>query len=186
MLRSSAPRPVSWEALGAVLIVFGVLVAIAQWTSVRIDLLAWPLFVVVPGLALQAVALVAPRPIGTVLSVAGGITTVTGAVLLFQHATGLWDTWTYAWALVFPGGAGLGLVGQGIAEGDREMIRNGTTALVAGLVLFVGGGAFFETVLHISGPSLGAMRGVFPALLIVIGMLFLGSRLLVKEADDAR
>ena len=186
MLRSSARRPASWEALGALLIVVGVAVAIVQWTSLRIDHLAWPLFILVPGLALQTLALFAPRPMGTGLSVAGGMTTIAGAVLLFQNGTGLWDTWAYAWALVVPGGAGLGLIGQGLAEGDREMARAGTTALFAGLVLFVGGGAFFESVLHLSGPSLGAMRGVFPALLIAIGIVFLGSRLVAKETDDAR
>ena len=81
----------------------------------------------------------------------GGITTVVGLVLAVQNATGLWATWAYAWALVGPGGTGLGLVFYGLrpaAPGPR-LERDPVARERARL--FPAFGLFFEGVIGLSG-----------------------------------
>ncbi|HEV8489292.1 MAG TPA: hypothetical protein VGQ58_05850 [Candidatus Limnocylindrales bacterium] len=91
---------------------------------------------------------------GAGLAIAGGITTVTGLVLAFQNATGLWATWAYAWALVAPGGAGLGLLLYGLFTWQPDFVARGRGTLLVGLVLFVGFAIFFEGFIGLSGDRL--------------------------------
>ena len=62
---------------------------------------------------------------GSGLTVAGSIVTMVGLVLLYQNATGNWKGWAYAWALVGPGGSGLGMLLYGTRSGNRKMARDG-------------------------------------------------------------
>lgn len=61
---------------------------------------------------------------GRGLAVAGGIVTMTGTILLIQNTTGLWASWAYAWALIFPTSIGLGLLVYGLLRGQWETARN--------------------------------------------------------------
>ena len=47
-------------------------------------------------------------------AIAGSIVTTVGSVLLYQQTTGHWESWAYAWALVGPGAAGLGMLVYGL------------------------------------------------------------------------
>ena len=73
-----------------------------------------------------------------------------GVVLAVQEAYDLYQTWAYAWALVAPGGVGLGLAIYGLVTGRRDDLRGGLGALVVGIVIFLVGFLFFEGVLDLS------------------------------------
>jgi hypothetical protein len=53
----------------------------------------WPLFMMVPGIALLGLGLAIAGRVGEVGAMAGGVVTVTGLVLLVQHATDRFETW---------------------------------------------------------------------------------------------
>lgn len=137
--------------LGAVLILLGLLLLAEQYFDFDLGRYGWPLFVIVPGLALVAVGLAAPVREGAGVTVAGTITTATGLVLAFQNATGLWATWAYAWALVGPAASGLGLLLYGVVRNVPALRREGARALGVGLALFVGFGLFLEGLIGLSG-----------------------------------
>jgi len=57
------------------------------------------------------------------MAAVGGILTMVGVVLAVQEAYDLYQTWAYAWALVAPGGVGLGLTIYGLFTGRRDDLR---------------------------------------------------------------
>jgi hypothetical protein len=121
---------------------------------------------------------------GAGLAVAGGITMVVGAILAVQNATGLWATWAYAWALVGPGGTGIGLIGYGLTHRDPGFVTNGLRSLGSGLALFVAFGVFFEGVIGLSGaPFLSTDVG--PIVLIGIGIVIVLAGLLRGRRQPA-
>jgi hypothetical protein len=133
----------------------------------------WPLFVIVPGVLIFLGSLAAPPREGEGLAIAGGITTMVGVVLAIQNATGLWATWAYAWALVAPGGVGLGLALYGLIRGRPDLVSAGARSLGAGLGLFVAFGLFFEGVIGLSGDPFLVGSDYLPIVLIGIGALLL-------------
>ena len=157
---------------GVVLIGIGVLLLVDRLGGIGLTRGGWPLFVIVPGLLLFAWGLTISRREGVGLAVGGGITLVVGLILAVQNATGLWATWAYAWALVGPGGTGVGLIGFGLTHRDSGLVTNGIRSLGTGLALFVGFGLFFEGIIGLSGtPFLSA--DLAPVLLIVFGLAIL-------------
>jgi hypothetical protein len=159
--------------LGAVLILLGLLLLAEQYFDFDLGRYGWPLFVIVPGLALVAAGLAAPVREGAGLTVAGTITTVTGLVLAFQNATGLWATWAYAWALVGPAASGLGLVLYGVVRDVPRLRREGVRTLGVGLALFVGFGLFFEGLIGLSGEPFLRDSNYLPIVLIGGGIVVL-------------
>ena len=89
------------------------------------------------------------------------ITTI-GLILLYQQATGHWESWAYAWALL-PAAVGFGLVSYGALTGDERIRGSGWPPLTIGFVLFLAGAAFFEGVLGLGGPQNRPVRRVGPA-----------------------
>jgi hypothetical protein len=155
-------------AVGLVLIALGGLFLLDQVGVFDVVDVGWPLFVVVPGALLYVWGLSMAGREGAGLAVGGGITMVVGLILAVQNATGLWATWAYAWALVGPGGTGIGLLGYGLAHRDQGLVANGLRSLGFGLALFVAFGLFFEGVIGLSGaPFLTTDIG--PVVLIVVG-----------------
>jgi hypothetical protein len=162
--------------LGLVLIALGGLFLLDRVVGVDLASAGWPLFVIVPGVLILVwgVSIVGREGVG--LAVGGGITTVVGLILAVQNATGLWATWAYAWALVGPGGTGVGLLAYGLTHRDGGHIRSGLRSLGSGLVLFVAFGLFFEGVIGLSGqPFLTADAA--PVALIVLGIVVIGAAL---------
>jgi hypothetical protein len=169
--------------LGAILIIIGLLLFVAQLTGFTVGELGWPMIIVGIGVVLLAVGLFVNREEGLV--VAGTITTTVGLVLLYQNETGHWASWAYAWALVGPAASGLGLIIWGLRAGSPSDVRNGTWSLLSGLALFVVGYLFFEGVIGISGERLPLPEWVLPAVVIVIGVVVLGRGLLWRgEAEQ--
>lgn len=165
--RSSSLRIV----VGAAILLVGLVWLLGQLTDIDLGTL-WPFFVIVPGTVVLITGLAAsPGGAGVAATVVGCQLTGVGLLLLFQNVTGLWQTWAYAWALVWPTSIGLGLVARGGLSGDHALSRNGVRTATVGIIIFVVGFAFFEGVLNISGSSMGIVGDLaLPAVLITLGI----------------
>jgi hypothetical protein len=172
-LRSYAGVP-----LGIVLIVAGLLFLAVEYLPFDLGRYGWPVFIVLPGVAMIALG-TANRGGSSRLIVPGTIVIVTGLVLAVQNAFDLWATWSYAWALVAPGGVGLGIALEGVIRGDQAKVSAGSRTALIGLGMFILFGVFFEGVVQISGFELGfAGKLVAPLALIVGGVALLFWRLM--------
>jgi len=158
-------------ALGLVLVVVGVFFLIMRLFQIDLSTYGWPLYVIIPGLTLLTVGFVS---LGTGALVPGGIVTVTGLILAAQNATGDWASWAYAWTLVVPGGAGLGLFMQGLRVHDSNQARLGRNLMFWSALMFMIGFVIFESIFNISGQDFGIVsRAALPVLLIIIGVTLL-------------
>ena len=158
--------------LGIILIALGGFFLADRVVGFDLGRYGWPLFVIIPGVLLFVAALAtADVRAGTGLATAGGITTMVGLVLAVQNATGLWTTWAYAWALVGPGGTGLGLLAYGLLRGQRDLVTAGARTLGVALVLFACFGLFFEGVIGLSGEPFLLDSQVVPVVLIAAGAI---------------
>jgi hypothetical protein len=146
--------------------------------SIDVFALGWPVLVIGPGLALFVAAVAVGGPAGVAFAIPAGIVTMVGVVLAFQNATGLWATWAYAWALVAPGGVGLGMLLYGLVAGQPDVARTGLPILLTGLGLFLGFGLFFEGILGLSGTALPLGEPALAIGLVVLGVVILLSGLL--------
>ncbi len=174
---TTSPSPVrprgggSSAALGVVLVVVGIFALGVVVLGVDLTQYGWPLFVIVPGLTLLVVGFVGG---GAGASVPGGIVTMLGLVLAYQSSTGDWASWAFTWALIAPGGIGLGLYLQALRDRDSVQLRRGRTLIFISLMIFMIGFVFFESILGISGVDYGIFgKAALPALLIVIGVILL-------------
>lgn len=166
--RSGSPGA---AALGGILIALGLLFLAAQQLNFNLAEATWPFYVIAPGVALLALGLTQSRGAG--LTIAGSIVSIVGLVLLYQNATDHWESWAYAWALVGPGGSGVGMLLYGTRSGDARMARDGFRQILAALGLFAVGLVFFEGVIGISGRRLPLPDWVLPVAIMVIGALVL-------------
>jgi hypothetical protein len=157
--------------LGILLITVGVFFFIGQWLDINWGAATWPFYVIAPGLALMAWGLT--QRDGSGLTVAGSIVTMVGLVLLYQNTTGNWESWAYAWALVGPGGSGLGMLLYGTRSGNRKLARDGFWQILVAIGLFVAGFIFFEGIIGISGERLPLPEWLLPVAVIAIGLLVL-------------
>jgi len=158
-------------ALGVVLVVVGLFYLVVQVAAVDLSSFGWPLFVIIPGVTLLVVGFVS---LGTGAAIPGGILTMVGLVLAYQNSTGHWTSWAYAWALVAPGGVGLGLFLQGLRERYGNLIRQGRSLMFIAALIFMVGFVFFESILNISGINdQPVVKAALPALFIVIGIVLL-------------
>jgi hypothetical protein len=166
-----AMRSSSSLALGIVLVVVGVFFLVMRVFNVDLSVYGWPLYVIIPGLTLLVVGFVS---LGSGAIIPGGIVTVTGLVLAYQNAFGDWASWSYAWALVMPGGVGLGIFLAGLRDRDARQMRQGRMLIFWSLLIFMIGFVFFESILNVSGIDYGVVgRAALPALLIIIGVTLL-------------
>jgi uncharacterized membrane protein YhaH (DUF805 family) len=166
--RSGSPGA-AW--LGGLLIVLGIIFFAGQQLNIDISAATWPLYVIVPGLALVTLGLTQRR--GSGLTIAGSVVTMVGLVLLYQNATDHWESWAYAWALVGPGGSGIGMLLYGTRSRDAKMARDGFWTILTAVGLFAVGLVFFEGIIGISGERLPLPQWVLPVAVIVIGVLVL-------------
>lgn len=164
--------------MGVALVLVGGLALVGRAVDVDVFDLGWPVLVILPGILLFVVAVSIGGPAGVGLAIPGGIVTMTGLLLAFQNATGLWATWAYAWALVAPGGVGVGLVLYGLLTRQRDIFRAGIPILTVGAGLFLGFGLFFEGVLRLNGTAIAGFETVLAAGLVGLGLLVLAGGLL--------
>jgi len=127
----------------------------------------WPLVVVAPGVLLLLLALLIRVP---ALAVPASIIMGVGGLLFWQNATGNWDSWAYAWALI-PGFIGLGIILTGLLSAKfSQSLGAGLGMMVISAVLFTVFGSLFGA-LNVSGIY-------WSALLIALGVLMLVRALL--------
>ncbi len=158
-------------AVGIVLVVVGAFFLLIRLLDIDLSSYGWPLYVIIPGLTLLIVGFVS---LGSGALIPGGIVTVTGLIFAYQSVTNDWASWAYAWALVAPGGVGLGVFLQGLRVHSPTLTRQGRTLMFWSVLIFLIGFVFFESVLNISGHDYGKVgQAALPVLLIVIGVTLL-------------
>jgi hypothetical protein len=166
--RSGSPGA---AVLGGILIVLGLIFFAGNQLNIDIGEATWPLYVIAPGVALVTLGLTQRH--GSGLTIFGSIVTMVGLVLLYQNATDHWESWAYAWALVGPGGSGIGMLLYGTRSGDRKMARDGFWMILIAAGIFAVGLLFFEGILGISGDRLPLPKWVLPVAVMGIGVLVL-------------
>lgn len=168
--------------MGAILIALGILYFLLELIHINVNQLlhyGWPVLVAFPGLVITVIGM-SVREVDS-LCIPGAIVTVAGTVLLIQNLWNIFGTWTYAWALVAPGGMGLGMWLQGVVYGSAGLRATGAHTMGVGLVFFLAGLVFFERVLHVSGRPTGplwifVLSVVLPLVIIVAGFVLLVRR----------
>jgi hypothetical protein len=165
---TQARHPQPGLVLGVILIVIGAALLVGQ----VVDLTdAWPVWLIVPGLAMVAGSLFIPPRGGLGLAIPGAILATVGAILGVQEAYGLYSTWAYAWALVAPTSVGVAMVLYGLAQRDHELASDGLRTTFTGLVLFAAFALFFEGVLGLNGHAIANLDQVLPYLAIGLGVV---------------
>jgi hypothetical protein len=158
------------RALGLLLLGVGAWILIARFIHIDLGSWLWPFWVIVPGGLTMALGFRDTHRSNEGLVIFGSIVAVTGIILFVQNVTGQWQSWAYAWALLFPGSVGLGQYLWGKRTGNTAAVRSAEKTLRIAVLLFIAFGIFFEVVLGIGGFRLGAAgRIVVPVLLIAAG-----------------
>src|SRR5215207_10411376 len=130
--------------LDVLLIVMGVLFFVGQAIGFDLGPFGWPFFVIIPGLAVTGAGLAAGGLTGERITPLGAAVTMVGVILLYQNTADHFESWAYAWALVFPTSTGLGQMAYGSLNGRNEMVMTGGRSALIGAALFVVGAFFFE------------------------------------------
>src|ERR1700687_5767765 len=133
--RSRSPSMV----LGGLLVLIGAIWLVGQFVRIDIGHYGWPFFVIAPGLVILFLALTSRGALGEGLAILGSIITVTGLILLYQNATDHFESWAYAWVLIFPGAVGLGMILYGLTANRPGNVRAGTRLVGIGFVGVLGG-----------------------------------------------
>ena len=168
---------------GIVLVVVGVAFLLIRVADMALGSSSWPLWLIVPGLAMLAGSLAIPPRGGLGLAMPGTIIAIVGGILWVQEAYGLYATWAYAWALVAPTGPGLAMLLYGLARGDHELAADGFRTFLVGIGLFLGFALFFEGVIGISGHRIANLDEVLPYILIGFGVLLVVASLFGGRRD---
>jgi len=145
--------------LGVWFLVIQISPAVREWTY---NSVSWPLSVIGVGVVLLLVSLVTWTP-GLLVPacVVGGI----GGLLYWQNATGNWESWAYAWALI-PGFVGVGVILSGLLEGKlRGALVGGGWLIMISLAVFGIFGSF------LGGSAI--ISQYWPIVLIVFGLILL-------------
>ncbi len=159
--------------IGVGLVLLGVLFLLIQFFNLDFLGVLWPLFIVFVGLLFLGGAFAGEGDRGQ-MAIPGSMITMTGLIMLVMNATGRWEAWAYAWALIWPTAFGIGLVISGTRSDRPATTRSGWGMVRSGILIFVLAGTFFELLI-----GLGGRRGnqfLWPILLIGIGVYFLVRR----------
>jgi hypothetical protein len=174
--RTGSRRLGGLTVLGALLVILGIGAYLARQAGIdaiqTVTDAGWPLFVIVPGVALLVASFFQRRPQGLGLAIPGAIVTSVGVLLFYQQATGHWESWAYAWALVGPGAAGLAMIGYGLVVRDPQVIRPGLALSVISAVVFITGYWYFETIFD-TGRVPVDLGASWPLALIALGAIAL-------------
>ena len=171
---------------GIILIVIGSAFLAGRVLDITLGPDAWPLWIIIPGLGMFVASFAIPPRGGLGLAIPGAIVTIVGAILWFQEANGLYETWAYAWALVAPTGPGLGMLAYGLVRGDRELAGDGLRTTLVGLGLFAGFALFFEGALGLSGGRIAGLDDALPVIVIGLGVLLVVLSLFGRRGEGQR
>ncbi|HEX6292227.1 MAG TPA: hypothetical protein VFZ66_23765 [Herpetosiphonaceae bacterium] len=157
--------------VGAILVVLGGLFLVAQLFDLNIWGVAWPFFVILPGLLCFVAMFLGGRSAGP-LAIPGSIITTVGLILLYQTITNHFESWAYAWTLI-PTAVGVGMLIDGSIRDLPKSIEGGKGLVRVGLIMFLVGITFFELVIDISGRTNSLLRGIVGPLLLIAGGIYL-------------
>lgn len=152
--------------VGLGLVALGGFLLLGQILDFNVGKFVWPFFIIIPGL-LFFIVMAAGGKATSALAIPGSITTAVGLLLLYQSITGHWESWAYAWALIFPSSIGVGLTIYANRNEVLSLRQLGQGFIRAGLWIFVILGAVFELFLNISGAQVN--RLIWPTIIIVFG-----------------
>jgi len=161
---------------GLLLIVLGILFLIGQMINVDVERLAWPFFVIMPGILVFFFALGREDQTGERLAMVGSAVTMVGTILLFQNTFDYFQSWAYAWALVFPTSVGAGQIIYGSIKNRADTTATGRQRAVVGIIIFLVLAVFFEFVIGFGGRGIGLGGLGWPVVLIVLGAVLLVGR----------
>src|SRR5688572_10501547 len=151
---------------GISLVTIGVAIFLVRFVDINLWSLAWPIWVIAPGLAFLYFAFVGERA-NVGFAIPGAVITGTGLILATLNMTGRWEAWAYLWTL-YPAFVGLALNQVGRRNDDFGLQQAGRKVGIIGLYMLVGFGLFFE--LMIFGGGFGIFNSTFlPLLLIAAG-----------------
>jgi len=108
------------------------------------------------------------------LAIPASIVSTVGLILLLQSITDHWESWAYAWSLIFPTAVGLGMYVYGVRAEDEDTRQRGKGMLRVGAIIFVLLGVFFETIFAAGGSVFG--RIFWPVAIILLGVYMILSR----------
>jgi hypothetical protein len=157
--------------IGIMFVGLGALFLFAQLFNVNVWRFVWPFFIIVPGLLFFVGMMMGGKTAGP-LAIPGSIVTMVGLLLLYQAITGHWESWAYAWALIFPMSVGIGLVINGSWSDVDQLVQRGMKFVTTGAIIFLIGGVFFELLFF--NNVIGNV--VLPVLLIGVGAFMLARR----------
>ena len=106
----------------------------------------------------------------------GSAVTMVGTILLLQNTVDYFQSWAYAWALVFPTSVGVGQIIYGSIKHRAEMTATGRRLAVVGIILFVVLAVFFEFVIGFGGRGIDLGGVGWAVVLIVMGAVLLVGR----------
>lgn len=156
---------------GVILVIIGAALLLSRVVEISLGGVTWPLWIVIPGLAMLVGSFFIPPKGGVGLAVPGAIVTIVGLVLWVQDAYDLYATWAYAWALVAPTGPGVGMFLYGVVHRDGQLVGDGLRTMLVGIGLFLGFALFFEGVLGLSGEPIPNLDQVLPYAVIGLGAI---------------
>jgi len=104
----------------------------------------WPLFVLIPGLALIYASRQCEGRAGLEQFKGGVITTATGLILMYQSITGHWESWAYIWAIYPLLGAGFLDYYEGKLLGKDKKANEGMTHMKIWTGVLIGSALVFE------------------------------------------
>ncbi|MGI5835069.1 MAG: hypothetical protein ACOX87_01085 [Chloroflexota bacterium] len=156
--------------VGMVLVGLGLLFLVAQLFNVNVMHFTWPFFIIVPGLLFFVGMMLGGKGAGG-LAIPGSIITTVGLILLYQNSFNHWQSWAYAWALIFPTSVGFGIMTMGAWSDQPSAYWHGKRMAGWGIAIFAAGLIFFEFILNISGFGYSLMGKIAgPAILIASGL----------------
>jgi hypothetical protein len=166
--------------VGGMLVAVGVLFFVALFFQQSLDMLdwgnLWPLTIVAVG-ALFFVGMVIGGRSTSGLAIPGSIISTVGLILWAQNAFNIFETWSYAWALIIVA-VGVGQVIMGYWADMPGARTAGFATMRVGAVLFLVFGAMMEIIFSLTGVSNRQMSIIFPLGLLVLGLVLLITRLL--------
>lgn len=175
-------RNVAGIIIGVILIAIGVLSLFGDFFNfINWDNL-WPFAVIGVGAAFFIAMFLGGKTRGG-LAVPGSILVTVGLILLVINSTERWEAWAYAWALIICG-VGFGVLINGIWSDRPELRKQGWDTIRSGFVLFLIFGVIMQFVFSVTGVAQWGSITFWAALLVLMGLYLLITRLLrLGKAD---
>lgn len=164
-------KDIDSRVAGACFVILGAAIFIAQYYGFRIGHYIWPMFILIPGILLFFVSMKVEGGLGESFAIVGSIISMLGVMFFAMSITGMWASWAYAWALLFPTSIGIGQIFYGRYKEQPSLVKTGWNLVKVGAAIFLIGFLFFEGILNISDMRFG-MFGL-PLFFIALGVFLL-------------